>query len=255
MNFVKLSIILILSLIIISCDSAENKPTEPIFEISTTQLSELDLRKEDIITPVKDQGPYGTCWSFAVTGMVESMIKMKFGHDVNLSEQFLINTASEMGPHGGLNQIKTEGIILEGKLPYKGFKDNNYSFEGKCDYKIEDFEQIPIGNMKTEERLDYIKSLIIKHGPVVTHMTMFYDLNYYENGVYIYDGQSDAVYGHIILLVGWKNDSSVKNGGYWIVKNSWGNSWGEEGYFNIAYDEAETALYYVCTAEGIQKID
>ncbi|MBI9069959.1 MAG: hypothetical protein JEY94_00075 [Melioribacteraceae bacterium] len=255
MSILKFCSILLLSLFIISCSSDDGKPNEPIYNITTNQPDELDLRESGIVTSVKDQGAYGTCWSFAVNGMIESMIKREYGEEVDLSEQFLINSVYEMGPYAGLELIKTKGIISEEKLPYKGSKDESYNFTGKCDYKISEFDQIPIGDLTTAERLDYIKSLILEHGPVVTHMTMFRDLDYYKRGVYVYDGKAAAVYGHIILIVGWKNDSSVKNGGYWIIKNSWGTGWGESGFFRIAYDEAETALYYVCTAENIAKIN
>ena len=82
------------------------------------------------------------------------------------------------------------------------------------------------------------------YGPVATNMIFYQDLDRYRQGVYLYDGKSEEQGGHWIVVVGWKDDPNVKNGGYWICRNSWGEKWGENGYFNIAYGECGVDDFY-----------
>lgn len=63
------------------------------------------------------------------------------------------------------------------------------------------------------------------------------DLDRYEAGIYLFDGESKEQGGHWVVIVGWRDDPEVKNGGYWICRNSWGDRWGDHGYFKIAYGE------------------
>jgi len=77
----------------------------------------------------------------------------------------------------------------------------------------------------------------LKYGPVATNMIFFEDLDRYTGGVYIHDGKSEEQGGHWVVIVGWKDHPEVKNGGYWICRNSWGEKWGENGYFKIPYGE------------------
>ena len=68
-------------------------------------------------------------------------------------------------------------------------------------------------------------------------MIFYEDLDRYKSGIYEYDGKSKEIGGHWVVIVGWQDDPNIKNGGYWIARNSWGPDWGEKGYFRIAYGE------------------
>ena len=249
---IRISLFVILCAVIFtSCDSLTG-PGDP----GKINLGgRFDWRDSNVVTTVKHQGDYGTCWAFAVTGMVESLIKLRLGEDVDLSEQHVINRVPEIGPAAGLQVIKDEGIILENKLRYKGEKDKTYIVNQTIDYRIGSFQLVELGHHSQKERIDSIKSMVKEYGPVVSHMTVFNDLDKYRGGIYEYDGISKIAGGHIIIIVGWQDDSSIKNGGYWICKNSWGRFWGEDGFFRIPYDESEIAIYYICIAEDPIKVN
>lgn len=221
--------------------------------VTPDKESSFDWREKGIISPAKDQGSYGTCWSFATAGLVEAVIKKDLNVDVDLSEQYLVNCSPEKGPIGAIHFVRENGILLEEKLPYSGSVDPDYEDNVVKDYKIAHSELIIVRDLSFEARIDSIQNLIENVGPVSTHMTYSPRHDAYQGGIYVHDGSSMGG-GHIVLLVGWKDDANVKNGGYWIVKNSYGSSWGENGFFRIAYDELEIALYYVCVARGAVRL-
>ena len=68
-------------------------------------------------------------------------------------------------------------------------------------------------------------------------MTLYDDLGRYDKGIYSYDGKSKEIGGHWVVIVGWKDDPEMPAGGYWICRNSWGEKWGEKGYFKSAYGD------------------
>jgi C1A family cysteine protease len=91
--------------------------------------------------------------------------------------------------------------------------------------------------MKLDKRIETIKQTLLEYGPVATNLAFYADLDKYREGVYSYDGQAQEMGGHWVLIVGWKDDPKLPSGGYWICRNSWGEKWGEEGYFKSAYGD------------------
>jgi hypothetical protein len=231
------------SIILFSCSDPGTGP-----EIVNSYPEHFDLRDSSIITSVKDQGDHGTCWAFASCALIESLIKRDLYEEVDLSEQYLINSV-EMGPFNAIEHAHNTGVVLESKVPYQGTASDNVSYEGKRDYKIGSYTTLQLNQMNLQTRIDTIKSYIFNNIPVLSHMTLFSDFQNYNGGVYSYDGTSSRGEGHIILIVGWQDDESIPSGGYWIVKNSWGPDWGEQGYFNIEYDAAEFATEYAIVAD------
>jgi len=109
-------------------------------------------------------------------------------------------------------------------------------------------------DMDPQTRIDTVKSYLLNNTPVLSHMNTYDDFQRYRSGVYQYDGVSGAGYGHIILIVGWQDDNAYPFGGYWIVKNSWGDYWGENGYFKVAYEDEGFADQYGIVAERPYKV-
>jgi C1A family cysteine protease len=211
----------------------------------------FDLRDENILTPVKHQLNCGSCGEFAAVALLEALIKKETGIEVDLSEQQIVSCVPGCGCNSGcssldaLKYIKENGIALESDFPYLD-KDTACAPGLPARYYITDVFSTVIAKMPLDKRIEKIKETIKKYGPVATNMTLYDDLGQYKNGIYSYDGKSNEVGGHWVVIVGWKDDPGIPSGGYWICRNSWGKKWGEKGYFRSAYGD-KTGLddYYI----------
>jgi C1A family cysteine protease len=250
-------------------------PTTIIDDIPQTSTMDLpdyfnwmDYEGYDWTTPAKDQGNCGSCWDFAAIGALESRIKIKEGLpnlNVDLSEQYVLSCLPDAsnyygeGCNGGdpynaydciMNYSERgnycNGIIPELCFPYEA----NHNVP--CTDKWENWEEylIPITNCDSfwatswlDRDLDKIKNAVIEEGPVAAGINVTTDFGNwgYTNhssptDYYPYSNPGPLRFlNHIIVIVGWKDDSSITNGGYWICKNSWGTEWGYDGFFNIEY--------------------
>ena len=219
----------------------------------------MDYNGEDYTSPANNQGGCGSCWAFAALGTIESIINIREeipDLDIDLSEQFVLSCLhSGNGCDGGnvlwalrdimehnISGIIRNGIIPEACFPYKA--DDTIP----CDDKWDNWEEflIPIvdcGRIRVYGNPDdreIIKSQIMQTGPVGTSMSAS-GLNFTVWG-YTHHSPDDyfpyeekGALDHCVLIVGWKDDPSIGNGGYWIVKNSWGPNFGYNGFFNIEY--------------------
>jgi len=196
------------------------------------------------VTPVKNQASCGACWAFSAVGVAEAshnIIASNPNLDLDLSEQYLVSTCyPPYDCDGGLEYIalgfiRTDGVVDEPCYPY-------LSADSLCSARCADWatRRTYVPNNHTD--LTYtgtdMKSLISNYGPITIafgHGTTFggdFD------GSRIYRCTNDTGSGgidganHAVVAVGY-NDA----GGYWIVKNSWGSTWEDSGYFKIGYNE------------------
>ncbi len=229
-------------------DPAKIPAEEPAFSLDEVRRqglpSSYDWRSQNIMTGIRNQGSCGSCWAFAAVGVFESLIKMMDDKSVNLSEQHVVNCVSSGGCDGGyssdaLAYLMTDGGVMENQVPYQGI-------DGTCNsslvpsYYLDMWWMNYLGSDTLADRVSQMKYAIYNYGPAAVSMDVYADFYYYYNsGVYVYDGTSSNMGGHAIVAVGWVDDASITNGGYWICKNSWGPGWGESGYFRIAYGQAE----------------
>jgi C1A family cysteine protease len=203
--------------------------------------SRFDWREKNIMTPVKHQMNLGSCGVFAAVAVFESLIKKETGKTVDLAEQQIINGSLDFVPSGissvdAMKYIKEYGLVLEERLPYQDRKTDEMP-DGPPDYRLTDFHYVQTDKLPLSGKIKTIKQALLEFGPVATNMIFFEDLDRYRQGIYIHDGKSEEQGGHWVVIVGWQVAPEVKNGGYWICRNSWGEKWGEKGYFNIAYGE------------------
>ena len=209
--------------------------------ISLELPAKFDWRTEGIITPVKDQKYFGACGVFAGVALFEALIKKETGRTVDLAEQHVINgspdwRSSGMSAPSALKFMRDHGIVLEKNLPYQAGKTDKKPGH-PFDYILTEYHTVKTHGLPLKRKIRLFKETIHEYGPVATNMTVYKDYDSYRSGIYVYDGVSEEIGGHWVLVVGWQDDPSVKNGGYWICKNSDLPS-SDQGYINIAYGEA-----------------
>jgi len=190
--------------------------------------------KPPVVTQVKDQGSCGDCWAFSTTGNVEGQWALAPHPLVSLSEQQLtdcdhvcIDGQCDDGCNGGLMAnamtyiIKNKGIESEADYPFKG-EDGKCKFNAaKVAVTISSFKMLP-------HNADQMATFVASGGPLSIAVDAETWQNY-QGG--IIKSNCGTQLDHGVLIVGY--GVSNKNIPFWIIKNSWGKSWGEQGYLMV----------------------
>jgi C1A family cysteine protease len=200
-------------------------------------------------TSVKNQSSCGSCWAFGTVGALECNILIKDGVEVDLSEQWLVSCNVEgWGCSGGwwahdYHQWKTDpcadhGAVLEEYFPYTA-TDEPCDCPYTHDYWIDNWAFIA-GEGVVAPVAD-IKQAILDWGPVSVAICVNSEFQAYTGG--IYSGPTCSDINHAVVLVGW--DDNQGTSGVWILRNSWGPGWGENGYMRIEYGVCDVG-YAAC---------
>lgn len=251
----------------------ENSETEDL-------PSSYDARNDNLITSVKAQGNSGCCWAFgAISAAETNMIKQGLaGNDVDYSEAHLVwfglrtlaeskkdstygdGITSDSPFSDGGNWVRSlfalarwSGVEKEENFPFEGFPypEGNYPESERYNSyaHLQNSRQIPA------EDHDGIKQAILDCGSIAAsyyHSSTFLNLNGADGACYYQSSVTNT--NHTIVIVGWDDNYSKDNfkktpstDGAWLVKNSWGSSWGDNGYFWLSY--CDTSLSYFTTYE------
>ncbi|CAK0765582.1 inhibitor of cysteine peptidase [Gammaproteobacteria bacterium] len=213
------------------------------------------------LTPIRDQRSCGSCWVFSIVGTLEAVLMAKIGASEDLSEQFLLSCNIEgrscnggsMSAHdyhknklGRLQSIA--GAVLESDMPYSAssgicktvpYHPNRISGWGY----LAEYGGIPT--------VDSIKNAIYNLGPISAGVCVGPAFNFYRSGVF--SKNESIVCGtnkgnHAIVLVGW-DDATTS----WILRNSWGSAWGEQGYMRIKWGTSnvgESSIYITLSQDA-----
>lgn len=202
--------------------------------------TEFDWNDLVSLQPVRNQRACGSCWAFSTTAVVESLHMILHGpekvfHDIDLAEQTLVSSCSSAGSCGGgfftaFNYIRDIGLPDEAQDPY--LARNSRCKEGlRAEQKIKYWAYV--GDNRYGPTTEQIKAAIFQYGPVSVDVNGFFGS--YSGGVYT--SCASTAPNHMVTLEGWKDDPNYSQygGGYWIMRNSWGEQWGENGKMRIVY--------------------
>ncbi|KAK2195361.1 bifunctional Cysteine peptidase [Babesia duncani] len=203
------------------------------------QLAEdvdIDLRRSGKMTPVKDQGSCGSCWAFATVGVIESYFKQMTGSVVSLSEQQLVDCVSESNGCSGGDPFFAFTYAKKNGL-YNSFVYRYQAVDGACLDNLNGNKYIIPSFTAAEDNIDFA-TILKKHGPSTTVVAANEDWQFYHRGVIDVCGPK---INHAVVLAGMGKHDDTK---FWLIKNSWGDSWGEDGYAKVL--RAHTENYSNC---------
>ena len=210
-------------------DSTEN------FSNSYQQYSPINWNSS--LGPARNQGPCGSCWTFAITGVLESFRNRKARKNLDyLSTQQLVDCdTNNNGCNGGdfywaFKYTQTNGLVDETKYPYKAQEESCQSINGFSTTKISDFSYC--SNYRTVSSLKCTEDKVYQNlqkgvSAVGIDGSM---IQLYEKGIFTFNCSSD---NHAVILTGYGVDV-VTGKEYFLIRNSWGTSWGENGYIRVA---------------------
>lgn len=219
----------------------------------------LDWRRLGIKTRVQNQNPCGSCWDFGALAAYESNYQKRNGITPDLSEQQILDCSNAGGCPGGshvgvLDYLILKGTILESAYsPYIAAKNPKCSYTGNGNFKAVAWGLVTTDILAgthsyTMPSVAALKENLVKYGPITVGLWVTSDFQAYAGGVFEeavpagaknpdgltvqsdgtlmgpYQGETIYAYNHFVLLIGW-DDSK----GAWLIKNSWGNGWGETG--------------------------
>jgi C1A family cysteine protease len=224
-----------------------------LFGVRETYPVSYDLRDYASVTPVRDQGVFGTCWTFGTIASTEGYMKGKFSRDEDYSEK---NTVNKCGWVVDENTGGNSRMVAAYSFAQRGFVDESddpyptglwsTSPDGLTrQVHMKEFRILPFKQNDTD--LDEMKKHLTTYGPVT--ISMMWDNAYYNATNYAFYNDGSVVEpegGHCVCCIGWDDNFSRANfnvdpgiDGALLIKNSWSSSWGDSGYFWLSYADVE----------------
>mmetsp|Transcript_18348 Transcript_18348/g.13348 ORF Transcript_18348/g.13348 Transcript_18348/m.13348 type:complete len:374 (-) Transcript_18348:171-1292(-) len=210
---------------------------------------QVDWRSKGVVSAVKDQGHCGSCWAFASTAVIESHVALSTGLLFDLSPQQIAMCSpnpNNCGGSGGCNGATAEiafdyvansdGLYEEYQYSYAAY----YGQNSECNIPklahpvatIDGYVQLPVNNYTA------LMNAIAQVGPVAVSVDAS-TWSGYKGGIFNGCNQKNPDINHAVVLMGYGEDNGQK---YWLIRNSWSASWGEQGYIRIARFDTEEQI-------------
>eukprot|EP00455_Lapot_gusevi_P026307 TRINITY_DN2777_c0_g1_i2.p1 TRINITY_DN2777_c0_g1~~TRINITY_DN2777_c0_g1_i2.p1 ORF type:complete len:275 (+),score=116.30 TRINITY_DN2777_c0_g1_i2:205-1029(+) len=202
------------------------------FHANATIPATVDWVAKGAVTPVKNQQQCGSCWAFSTTGSIEGAWFLAKGKLVSLSEQQLVDCSQAEGNQGcngglmdqGFQYVEQNGLCTEDSYPYTAQDGQCASSNCTSVVQISSFKDVAQNNE------DALAQAVAQQPVSVAIEADQSGFQFYSGGVF--DGQCGTNLDHGVLVVGYGTDSASGEL-YWKVKNSWGASWGDQGYIKL----------------------
>ncbi|CAL6114269.1 Cathepsin_B [Hexamita inflata] len=214
------------------------------------------LHSEQTCMTVKNQVACGSSWAFSAVGSLSDNLCINGNKQkIEYSEQFQISCdTANNGCNAESNYmeksmwfLKNVGVPTEQCVSYKS---GSNSLRGKCPFQCDDGTKLALVKSKSYENVCLGEESImnaLKFGTLQASVTVYTDLAFYKSG--IYQHKYGKVEGHqFLVIVGYGSEDGVN---YWIVRNSWGTSWGENGYLRILRGQNECGIEQECYLQKV----
>lgn len=225
--------------------------------IKYNNISNSLIWDDKILPKVKNQGRCGSCWAFSTTGSIEGLMRINKYDVSRLSEQELVDCSNNnYGCGGGLMHLAMDYIIDNNGLT----SNDNYPYtatDNECKLSCNDTGNLTIfdkvkGSKIKDYRFTIPRSIIdiktsLKHGPISIALDASpFAFRFYKSGIIDIPNTNSSQINHAVLLTGYDTDV---NGTYWIIQNSWGETWGDNGYAKIRVRNGDGVL--MCQLYGV----
>lgn len=231
-------------------------------EVTVTPSNDLpetfNWKDKGAVSSVKNQGSCGSCWAFATVANLEGLYYLNKNEMIDMSPQLLVDCDTlDSACQGGLMEysftwLQSNCMESEKDYPYKGYKTACKLDKEKClDFKVTGYKKLG-SSTETWSPVDEkeIKEFLVQTGPLAIAVNADL-LQYYSEGIIDADKTECDPEGlnHAVTIVGYGKENDTE---YWIVKNSWGEDWGEEGYFRMKYGDCVCGICEYITSALVE---
>lgn len=232
-------------------------PTKPVtneeLQVTGSLPTSFDWRNKDgvnYVSPIRNQGGCGSCYAFGSMALHEARLRIMSNNTIQtvFSTQDIVSCSEySQGCEGGFPYLtdgkygQDFGLIEESCFPYEGrdmpCKTNTCKRHYTRDYYY-------IGGYYGACNEPLMREELVKNGPIAVSFEVYKDFLAYKGGIYHHTGIEDKfnpweITNHVVLIVGYGEEDGTK---YWVVKNSWGTEWGEQGFFRIRRGNDECSI-------------